>query len=111
MFNEKLREVYSEGICNSLKDVADFFEERNIVAYAYGLKGEDFNIKAPYSILFDCAAIKSEARMVIGECLTKFTSNLSAEDAESFGGLTCAWSKSIWSDHINTNEVMLELWV
>ena len=111
MFNERLRDVYSESVCNSLKDVANFFEERDTVAYAYGLKGEDFNIKAPYSILFDCAEIRSEARTIIGECLTKFTSNLSAEDAESIGGLACAWSESIWSDHINANEVMLKLWV
>lgn len=111
MFNAQLRDVYSDDICNSLKEVADFFEERNIVAYAYGLKGEEFNIKAPYSILFDCSEVRSEARVVIGECLTKFTSNLSAEDAESFGGLACAWSKSIWSDHINADEVMLKLWV
>lgn len=111
MVNQKLKEVYSDGVFTALSELAHFFEDRDTVAYAYSTKGDEFNIKAPIAILFDNRSIKEKASYAVSDCYDKYAGHLSPEDNERLCGLTCSYAKELWVDYLDEKEPMLELWV
>lgn len=110
MLNPKIKEVYSELVVDALDELSKFFEGNNIKAYAYGVKGESLNIKAPVAILFDNYEIKDIAYEKVNDCYKFYARHLSDENDEKLAGIVSIHDKNGW-EPITKEEKRILLWV
>lgn len=106
MLNPKLREIYSDSVLDALGSLSEEFENRNIWAGVYGVKGESINLKAPVLIL--TMDNHKEFRERVWSCYREYTEGLSGEEDESLAGLVYLGGNDFYSKY---KKGAIPLWV
>lgn len=107
MFNPELKEVYSPVVEKELIKLANYFEQKDEVAYVSGIANNYGILTTPESISVE--KVNKVDGNIVGECMFNYLDTINMEDTEKVCVLTYLSVAAIKS--INPDEELIRLWV